>query len=217
MTLMELKRKVADGEGQRIEFKRKLSEPEKILKEVVAFANTDGGYLIIGVDDNKDILGIRDVDEISTVMSKNIEELVAPKLKFSMSIIPLNAKRSVVVYEIFKGKNKPYFLNPSIDKRKGIAYYRYEDKSIQASDELLKIIRFEKKNKKGFLLNYSDNNKIAMQMISENNSLTISALQRATGIEKHLASSTLTNLVLANVLKLIPRENEDLYIENQIN
>ena len=216
MTLLELKRKVSDGEGLRSEFKRKLSEPEKILKEVVAFANTDGGYLIIGVDDNKTILGIRDVDEISTVMSKNMEDLIAPKIKYTMSIIQLNAQRSVVVYKIFEGKNKPYFLNPSIDKRQGIAYYRYEDKSIQASSELLKIIRFEKKNKKGYLLNYSENNKIAMQMIHKNNSLTISALQQASGMKKQLASSTLTNLVMANVLKLLPRENEDIYIENQI-
>jgi predicted HTH transcriptional regulator len=216
MTLTELRRKVLSGEGQQIEFKRKLSQPDKILKEIVAFANADGGLLFIGVEDNKMIYGVKDVDEITNVMSKNIEDLIAPKVKYSMEIIPVSSKRSVVVYNIFRGKNKPYFLNPTSKNRTGIAYYRYKDMSIKASPELLKIIRYKKNSKKGFLFTYSDNNKIAMQLVHRNNSLTLSELQRESGMKKYTASVTLTNLVLANILQLIPRENEDLFIETQI-
>jgi len=121
MTLKELRLSVLSGEGQQIEFKRKLSQPDKILKEIVAFANADGGLLLIGVEDNKIIYGVKDVDEITNVMSKNIEDLIAPKVKYSTEIILVSAKRSVVVYKIFKGKNRPYYLNPTINNRIGIA------------------------------------------------------------------------------------------------
>jgi predicted HTH transcriptional regulator len=215
MTLRELRHKVLLGEGQQIEFNRKLSQPDKILREIVAFANADGGLLFIGVEDNKMIHGVKDVDEVTNVMSKNIEELIAPKVKYSAEIIPVSAKRNVVVYNIFRGKNKPYYLNPTSTNRAGIAYYRHKDMSIKASPELLKIIR-HKKHSKGFLLTYSDNNKIAMQLVHRNNSLTLSELQRESGMKKYTASITLTNLVLANILQLIPCENEDLFIENQI-
>lgn len=46
--LKNLKNLVRHGEGQRLEFKMKVKFPEKIIKELVAFANTDGGHLLLG-------------------------------------------------------------------------------------------------------------------------------------------------------------------------
>ena len=106
MTLSELRSKVSSGEGQRIEFKRKLSQPDKILKEIVAFANANGGLLFVGVEDNKTIYGVKDVDEITNVMSKNIKDLIAPKVRYSTEIIPFSSKRSKVVYKIYQHKNR---------------------------------------------------------------------------------------------------------------
>ncbi|MEQ8573732.1 MAG: ATP-binding protein, partial [Fulvivirga sp.] len=51
MTFQELKRLVSQGESETLEFKRKVAHPEKIVKEIVAFANTKGGKLLIGVSD----------------------------------------------------------------------------------------------------------------------------------------------------------------------
>ena len=58
MQAKEINELIAGGESTIVEFKRKISKPEKIAKEMVAFANTKGGYLIVGVDDNGTIYGI---------------------------------------------------------------------------------------------------------------------------------------------------------------
>ena len=55
----ELKRLALEGEGLQLEFKRKASHPEKIVRELIAFANTEGGTLLIGVDDDGSIPGLK--------------------------------------------------------------------------------------------------------------------------------------------------------------
>ena len=52
MTLQELNQLASLGEGPSLEFKRKVPRPERIAKEVIAFANTRGGRLLLGVDDD---------------------------------------------------------------------------------------------------------------------------------------------------------------------
>ena len=61
---------ISQGESSTLEFKRKISSFHKIAKEISAFANTIGGYLLIGVDDDGSIVGVESekstVDEIKT-------------------------------------------------------------------------------------------------------------------------------------------------------
>ena len=57
-TLTELTEKISLGEDSTIEFKRELPRREDMADEIAAFANTKGGVILIGVDDNSDIVGI---------------------------------------------------------------------------------------------------------------------------------------------------------------
>ena len=57
-TLTELLEKVYLGEDATIEFKRALPHRNSLADEIAAFANTQGGMILIGVDDNKEIIGI---------------------------------------------------------------------------------------------------------------------------------------------------------------
>lgn len=55
----QLRRLVMEGEGQHLEFKRKVSHPEKIVREMIAFANSEGGTILIGVDDDGLLAGVK--------------------------------------------------------------------------------------------------------------------------------------------------------------
>ena len=63
MTIEEVRRYVANGEGQYVEFKLRVPEPSRFAKEVVAFANSNGGRVFIGVDDDGTIVGVKDSAE----------------------------------------------------------------------------------------------------------------------------------------------------------
>ena len=53
MYLVELNEMIEGGENDIVEFKRKFSSPEKIAKEMIAFANSKGGSILFGIDDDK--------------------------------------------------------------------------------------------------------------------------------------------------------------------
>ena len=82
MSLQEIHRLVEQGEGENIEFKRKVAHPDKIVREIVAFANTTGGHLLIGVDDDGSIPGIKFADEEIFVLERAIQRWCRPKIDY---------------------------------------------------------------------------------------------------------------------------------------
>jgi hypothetical protein len=207
MTLQEVKQLAQLGEGLHAEFKKKATHPEKIIREVIALANTDGGYLFIGVDDDCTVSGQRFIEEEVYVMDKAINELIFPSVFFTRSIIPFNPKKGVAVYKIAKSENRPHFLYEG-NKRK--AYVRVEDKSIQASREVWEILKKEKESK-DIIFKYGEKENILMKALNDKPTITLKEYMRVAQLPVYIASKTLIRLVLANVLRVIPQEKEDLY------
>ena len=115
MKITELLKK---EEGKTIEFKQDLSSPKNILKSIIAFANSAGGIILIGIEDNsKAILGIdNSLDEeerLCNIISDSIEPRLAPDIEI------LNWEgRSILVVEVFPSQLKPHYLK-SIGIEKG--------------------------------------------------------------------------------------------------
>jgi ATP-dependent DNA helicase RecG len=98
-------------EGKTLEFKRDLSSPEGILKAVVAFANTSGGVMVIGVEDGtKKVKGVRDVLAEEERLASLIVDSISPKLVPSMESMPWR-KTQVLAVEIYPSPNRPHYLN----------------------------------------------------------------------------------------------------------
>jgi ATP-dependent DNA helicase RecG len=57
---MELVEEIKNGESKILEFKEKLPKGQTIAKTIIAFSNTSGGKLIIGINDDREIIGIED-------------------------------------------------------------------------------------------------------------------------------------------------------------
>ncbi len=143
--LADLRKLVAHGEGLQLEFKRKASFPDKIVRELIAFANTSGGILLIGVDDDGSIPGIKYPEEELAVIRKAIAQHCRPFIQLSESIIPLSEKKFVVRIDVSPEGKRPYFFTDSNEAK--ICYVRDADKSIQASREMTEIIRRSVKKK----------------------------------------------------------------------
>jgi ATP-dependent DNA helicase RecG len=109
----KIKALINQGENQFIEFKEQKVHPDSIAKEMAAFANTQGGTILIGVSDQTEICGVDD--------SRNWEEWVAnisrhniiPAIQADCIIVEIEGKKIVAV-DIPKGNDKPYQTNKNL-------------------------------------------------------------------------------------------------------
>lgn len=207
MNLQEVRSLASKGEGLKIEFKKKAAFPEKIVREVIAFANTLGGDLLIGVEDDGTVSGQRFIEEEIFVMEKAIRELVFPDLDFEVYSFKLNEKKGVAVFRIPLSSDRPHYLK---EKDRKQAYVRVDDRSVQASREVWEVLK-KSRNPKDTVFTYGKKEEILMKALGENEQITLNEYVKLAKLPKFLASKTLVRLVIANVLRIHPQEGEDYF------
>ena len=208
MNVKELKNLVRQGEGISLEFKLKATHPEKIVREIVAFANSKGGKLLLGVNDDKTIPGLKFVDEEEYILVRAIERNCYPPINYELERIAITDERDVLVFTIPKSKEKPHYVQLE-NEQNSKAYVRVKDRSVQASREVKQILRRE--NEDGIKFTYGEKEKILMVFLAENQKITIEKFAEIARISPRSASHTLVLLVLSNVLKIQPDEVMDWY------
>ncbi|MBC6368897.1 helix-turn-helix domain-containing protein [Algoriphagus sp. AK58] len=207
MTLQEVKSLAAKGEGLKIEFKKKAAFPEKIVREVIALANTEGGDLLIGVDDDGTVSGQRFIEEEIFVMEKAIRELIFPSLSFEVFTIKLTEKKGVAVFRIPLSPDRPHYIKSQEKKQ---AFIRVGDRSVQASREVWEVLK-KSRIPKDTVFTYGRKEEILMKALGEKGRITLKEFSKAASIPPFLASKTLVRLVVANVLTIHPQETEDFF------
>ena len=120
-------------ESENIEFKAKLSD--EIYKEVIAFANTDGGTIYIGVDDEGNVIGLENIDDSYTRLTNGIRDAIQPDV--TMFIRYVLQEDKVIRIEVGEGSYKPYYLKSKGLKPNGV-YVRQGASSAPASQELIR-------------------------------------------------------------------------------
>lgn len=120
-------------ESENTEFKTKLTD--EIYKEVIAFANTDGGVIYIGVDDNGNVVGIDNVDDTYTRITNGIRDAIQPDV--TMFVKYKLEDNQVVKITVGEGSYKPYYLKSKGLKPNGV-YIRQGASSVQASSEQIR-------------------------------------------------------------------------------
>lgn len=205
--IQQLRRLVSQGEGASLEFKRKATSPEKIIREIIAFANSKGGILLIGVGDDGTLPGLKHPEDELHVMKDAIKK-IRPALQYQLTVIPIGNSRTVLQYEIYESKRKPhYILNENKVKE---SFVRVDDKSIKASRELREIVK-RKQRMKDIRFHYGEHEKFLMHYLDEKKFITLKEFVNLSGLSRLYASRKLILLVLANVLRIIPTEKGDLY------
>src|SRR6478609_1026974 len=202
----ELQRLVVEGEGHQLEFKRKASHPEKIVREMIAFANTEGGTILIGVDDNGTLAGVKYPDEELLSIREALSQHVRQSLVYHDSLITLSENRFILRLDIPPNLKRPILFY--IDSRHSESYVRVNDMSIKASDEMIEIIR-RKRQKKDIRFYFAEHELTLMKYLDQYRSITSKEFQKLTGLNQYAASRKLILLVLANVLKITATEKGD--------
>ena len=206
--ILELRKLVARGEGLNLEFKRKATHPDKIAHELIAFANTQGGTLLIGVDDDKSIPGVKYPEEEYHSVNLVLEKQCRPKLTFTESFIRISDNYFVLRLDVPKSEKPPHYfvLNP---ERKE-CYVRVDDKSMKASREMQEIIR-RLRSKNGVRFTYGEKEDQLVKYLSKTPTITFDEFRKLSSLNRFNASRKLVLLVLGHVLKITPTEKGDLY------
>lgn len=208
MTLNELKRIVSNGEGQRLEFKHKINFPEKIAREVVAFANSEGGILLIGVNDDKVINGIKNADEEIYAFEKLVNEFVKFPINYHIEKINIDSKRDVLYIKIASLERKPNFALEQKNHKYGIPYVRVADKSVKASKIVSRILKLESE-KAEIVVSFGENEKKILSLIDQNGFTTQKDLIDTFFWTETFTSNLLINLVIGGIVKVVPEEEKE--------
>jgi len=135
------------GEGKNIEFKREIPQNhEKFLKDIIAFSNTSGGKVIIGIEDETNIvygIGDRNPFKLSDSISTMISDACTPQIDPDITMRTLEGK-TVLEVEVAAGKFRPYYI---ASKGKEItSYIRINGTSRPADARRLKELEMEGQN-----------------------------------------------------------------------
>lgn len=123
-------------ENEKVELKE--TYIDDIRKEIIAFANTNGGTLYIGVKDNGEIVGLNEPDHVSLQISNSCRDAIKPDITMFLSykFIDIEGKQILEV-QIQRGTGRPYYLGSKGLKPSGV-YVRQGSSSAPASEEAIR-------------------------------------------------------------------------------
>lgn len=208
MRFHELTTRIEEGEGLTTEFKRKVSTGEKIAKEMIAFANTRGGVIIFGVDDDKSIVGVvsekAELEDISFAAS----QLCDPPILHTVAIFNVN-DRDVICIEIPESAHKPHFLVNGTDDPK--AYVRVGENSVQASREMVRVLRHSSGEDEPVRLIFGEPEKRLFAWFDTHDRITVRQYAKLINVSERRASRLLVRLVRAGAVAIHTEEKSDFF------
>jgi predicted HTH transcriptional regulator len=215
MTRRELEQLVELGEGISLEFKRRVPQPQRIAKEIVALTNTNGGRIVLGVDDDGTIKGIDHASEEEFLLRQAVNAHCRPVVEYQTERVVVEPRCDVLVVTIEESENKPHRMvaDEEAAGEAGAAYVRVEAKSIEASDETIREMQ-EEDVQDGVTFEFGDTESLLMRYLDDYGRISVSQLSQLADISPERASQTLLRLTKADLLHLHPDEDGDYFTLN---
>lgn len=197
---------ISRGESTYLEFKRKVSSPEKIAREMCAFANTKGGILLIGVDDDGTITGVNNHYEESYLLDIAANKRCKPAISYKIDIIAYQ-HTEVMLVRVAQAENKPVYLH---DKNKRAVYVREKDESIIASEQVIGLLQNESATE-ALTFEFGDNERALFQYLREEGRVTVDSYAKLIHETSYRASKILVNLASAGILSLYSQNQTEYF------
>jgi predicted HTH transcriptional regulator len=196
-----LKKLIAGGENQQLDFKYCISDSRKIARTLSAFSNSDGGKLLIGVRDNGSIAGIR-TDEEMYMVETAVHLFCRPEIGYSIKQHIADGK-TVLEIDVARGDKRPYQVKD--EDGRWLTYFRNDDQNLLANKIMLQVWKKEEKGT-GVMVKFSKTENTLMNYLKLNGSITLSKFRKLAKIPSHKAEAILANLIVFKVLLMKPSE-----------
>lgn len=201
-----LKQLIAQGEGEKLDFKQTIPSAQKIAKTLSAFANTKGGKLLVGIKDNGSPAKINPEEE------KYVLEMAAglfckPEVKMKFEVQE-HLGRNILVASIFQSEEKPHYAKG--EDNKWWAYIRVHDQCLLASKVMVDVMR-RSTTQEPAQIEYGKAEKVLLEYLEKTNRITLKEYCKAANLSRWRAQKILVNLVQMEVIKIISTEKTDFY------
>ena len=190
-----LQRLISEGEHQQQDFKYRVSDAQKLAKSVSAFANTDGGRLLIGVRDDGHMSGVRSEEEIY-MMHQAAYRYCRPEASIKFDTHHVDG-RTIVIATVPPSDKRP--VCALSDDGRPRAYIRIADENIVASPVHLAIWR-ESQNPQGTMMTFTDTSKKLLEAMQAQ-PMTLNQLVRRSALPRHKVITLLARLIRFHVVQ----------------
>lgn len=213
MKYRDIQALLEEGEGFEIEFKRKVTSPQKIAKTMIAFANTRGGIILFGIDDDRTVVGIgSEKEEIERIQLAG-SYYCDPPIEPIIDVVPYRG-RDVLVVTIEESTEKPHalFVDGDDEWKEGThVYIRVNDKTVEASKEVVKILEAENPNAPPLRIAIGEAEHRLFEYLDARERITVKEFAKLVNISTRRASRSLIQLVRAGLIRVHTNEKEDYY------
>lgn len=218
MTARRLRGIIELGETDTVEFKRKFSGYDKIAKEMIALANTRGGWLLIGIDDDGRIVGVDSEKSEIDLASTAAETYSEPPIEYEVHIVDIEGT-DVIAIEIPESRTKPHRLaghDGDCNGGNGVpadtrVYIRQNDRSVIASREVVRVLATSSPESPPLRLEIGDIERTLFAFLEQHGRVTLRQYRHLVNISQRRASRSLVRLVRAGLIRIFTDESEDYY------
>jgi len=205
-----IKELISQGEGLHLDFKFEISDAAKIARSLVAFANTEGGKLLVGVKDNGAIAGVRSEEEFYMIQNA-AHRFCQPEVHFTSKEWVLDGKKILEINIPFS-KDYPHRAPDSNGNYK--AFIRVADENLLADGVLMKIWTKRKENKT-IHFHYREAEEKMLKFLREKQRINTIQFMQLTGLKKYDVEQILSDLVLLKILELKILKQQSWYFLNE--
>lgn len=191
-----IQRLIEEGEHEHQDFKFSISDARKIARSVSAFANNDGGRLLIGVKDNGNIAGVRNEEDIY-VVEQAAQMYCRPAQNVEFTAFKTEGGAIVIRAEIARATHRPVQAQEPDGTWR--TYYRVKDENIAAPDLMVRAWR-RKESADGSLISFSETESSLINYLDENEMTTIEEFMKMARISRHTAEDIITKLYAMNII-----------------
>ncbi|MBO7552474.1 MAG: ATP-binding protein [Bacteroidaceae bacterium] len=197
---------IAQGEHQQQDFKFEISDICKIAKTLSAFANTDGGRLLIGVKDNGKIAGVRSEEE-QYMIEAAAQVYCKPHVACEMQSYLIEG-RTVLIATIEKSAHRP--VCAKTEDGKYLAYVRVKDENIQATPVHLNVWK-QGDSQKGELLEFSTREQRLLELMKQSDKLTLNQYCRRAHIPYPAAVRLMAKFIRYGIIEVAFEDRQFRY------
>ncbi len=201
---------ILQGENQHLDFKFEISDAKKIARTFSAFANTEGGRLLVGVKDNGTIAGIRTDEEVYMIESA-AAIYCKPSVAYSVKPWQIEGKTILEVI-IEESKTKPHLAPWKENQWK--AFVRIRDENFLANSVQVEVWKRQRAGKAVFV-KYNRQEKELLSHLQTNQTITLIGFCKLCKIKRPIAKKILVNLVAIGVIEIFYSESSSCYQLNQ--